>query len=272
VYREALDGFAKAMAAILVVVGLEACATSVPRPPLGADPQAAWESLRSVTIGANEIAWPGQSSGAGSVDSATWGAASGLSVNERARFPAAAITPAAPAPCKVVGRIGSLGPGADPILFQVNLPPAWNGRSVQFGGGGFNGTLITGRGLSPSAPFDAPGPLAQGYVTAGTDSGRQERPGTSPMAFALNDEMLVNFSHAAYPKVRNVSVELMKRFYGRGPDNLYFLGSSEGGLANSKALRAHSARRKSVKRTRSSCTPQAPRWFSIENHRGSCMG
>ena len=26
----------------------------------------------------------------------------------------------------------------------MNLPVEWNGRSVQYGGGGFNGTLITG--------------------------------------------------------------------------------------------------------------------------------
>jgi feruloyl esterase len=49
------------------------------------------------------------------------------------------------------------------------------------------------------------------------------------MVFALNDEMLVNFAHASYPKVRNVSVELMKLAYGRAPAKLYFVGSSEGG-------------------------------------------
>ena len=114
-------------------------------------------------------------------------------------------------------------------MFQVNLPAAWNGRSVQFGGGGFNGSLITGLGLPPAAPYEAPGPLARGYVTVGTDSGHQTRPGMSPMAFALNDEMLVNFAHAAYPKVRNVSVELMKKAYGSAPAKLYFMGSSEGG-------------------------------------------
>ena len=49
------------------------------------------------------------------------------------------------------------------------------------------------------------------------------------MTFALNDEMLVNFAHASYPKVRNVSVELMKKAFGAGPQKLYFVGSSEGG-------------------------------------------
>ncbi|MDQ6881923.1 MAG: tannase/feruloyl esterase family alpha/beta hydrolase, partial [Pseudomonadota bacterium] len=48
-------------------------------------------------------------------------------------------------------------------------------------------------------------------------------------AFALNDEALANFAHASYKKVRDVSVELMKRRYGRVPLRSYFMGSSEGG-------------------------------------------
>ena len=100
---------------------------------------------------------------------------------------------------------------------------------MQYGGGGFNGVLITGLALAPGQPYDAPAPLARGYATVGTDSGHRNKPGVSPMAFAANDEMLANFAHAAYPKVRNVSVELMRRAYGRAPEKLYFLGSSEGG-------------------------------------------
>jgi len=120
-------------------------------------------------------------------------------------------------------------PSAPPILFQVNLPTTWNGRSVQFGGGSFNGVLISGLGLVPAAPYDLPSPLGQGYVTVGTDSGHQNKAGEPPQAFALNDEALVNFAHASYKKVRDVSVELVKRAYGRPPDKLYFVGSSEGG-------------------------------------------
>ena len=120
-------------------------------------------------------------------------------------------------------------PKAPPILFQVNLPTQWNGRSVQYGGGGFNGVLINGLSLVPAARFDTPAPLAQGYVTVGTDSGHQNQPNTPPQAFALNDEALANFAHASYKKVRDVSVELMQRAYARGPEKLYFVGSSEGG-------------------------------------------
>jgi feruloyl esterase len=129
----------------------------------------------------------------------------------------------------VLGRIAPLDPGAPFIQFQVNLPVDWNGRSLQYGGGGFNGTLISGLGLLPAQPYATPGALARGFATYGTDSGHQDKPGTPPQAFALNDEALVNFSHASYKKVRDVAVAVMKQAYGRGPQKLYFAGSSEGG-------------------------------------------
>jgi len=192
---------------------------------LRADAAAGCATL-TAPIDASKIALP--SSGA-TIDSAALIAPSALAVAERGPTPAATITPAAPQYCKVLGRIAPVDPKAPPILFQVNLPTQWNGRSVQYGGGGFNGVLITGLALVPAAPFDKPSPLAQGFVTIGTDSGHQNQPGQPPQVFALNDEALLNFAHASYKKVRDVSVELMRRAYGRAPDKLYFVGSSEGG-------------------------------------------
>ena len=143
--------------------------------------------------------------------------------------PYLAVVPAAPEYCKVRGAIAPTDPKAPPILFQVNLPTVWNGSSVQFGGGGFNGVLITGLGLPPLAPADSSSPLARGFVTYGTDSGHQSPPGTLLQAFALNDEALTNFAYAAYKKTRDVAVALMQRGYGRGPSKLYYVGFSEGG-------------------------------------------
>jgi feruloyl esterase len=103
------------------------------------------------------------------------------------------------------------------------------GSSVQFGGGGFNGVLITGLGLPPLAPAHRPSPLARGFVTYGTDSGHQNAPNVPLQAFALNDEALTNFAYASYKKVRDVAVALMQRRYGRPPAKLYYVGFSEGG-------------------------------------------
>jgi Tannase and feruloyl esterase len=143
--------------------------------------------------------------------------------------PHLAVVPATPEYCKVVGAIAPVDPKAPPIRFQVNLPTQWNGSSVQFGGGGFNGTLITGLGLPPLALADRPSPLARGFVTYGTDSGHQNAVGVALQAFALNDEALTNFAYASYKKVRDAAVLLMQRRYGRAPAKLYYVGFSEGG-------------------------------------------
>ena len=163
------------------------------------------------------------------IDSAALQAPSQLAVAERGPTPSGRVTPANPAFCKVLGHIESVDPKAPPVRFQVNLPVEWNGRSVQYGGGGFNGVLITGLGLPPAYPFDKPSPLARGFVTYGTDSGHESKPGEPPQLFALNDEAFENFAHRAYKKVRDAAVVLMQRAYGKKPDKMYFMGSSEGG-------------------------------------------
>jgi feruloyl esterase len=137
--------------------------------------------------------------------------------------------PAMPRHCQVIGEIAPLDPAAPPIRFQVNLPVDWNGRAVQYGGGGFNGVLITGLAFPPAARTDFQAPLARGYVTYGTDSGHQNRSGVPLQAFSLNDEALVNFAHASYKKVKEVAVALIRLRYGRPPEQIYFVGSSEGG-------------------------------------------
>lgn len=175
----------------------------------------------------------GLPSGGASIDSAELVAPSPVAVNPKPPFapppPEVAINPAAPEYCRVLGAIAPVDPKAPPIRFQVNLPSAWNGAAVQYGGGGFNGVLISAVGLLPSARPDLPSPLLRGYVTFGTDSGHQNAPGVALQAFALNDEALANFAYASYKKVRDVAVELMSRRYGAPPKRLYFAGSSEGG-------------------------------------------
>jgi Tannase and feruloyl esterase len=171
----------------------------------------------------------GRASDAVSIDSGTLQASSPLSVSERAPTPAGRVSPATPAFCKVLGHIEPTDAKAPPIKFEVNLPVEWNGRSLQYGGGGFNGVLVTGLGLPPAYPFNKPSPLARGFVTYGTDSGHETKPGEPPQLFALNDEAFENFAHKAYKRVRDAAVALMVRAYGRPPEKMYFMGSSEGG-------------------------------------------
>ena len=178
---------------------------------------AACEALTGQAIPRTEIALP----------------TTGATVTEAHRVPAgpSPVAGSAPLPtyCQVSGRIAPVDPAAPPILFQLNLPDDWNGKLIQYGGGGFNGVLITGLAQLRESSPDDPHPLARGYATLGTDSGHQNRPGVEIQAFALNDEALENFTHAAYPKVRDAAVAALRRVAGRGPSRVYYYGSSEGG-------------------------------------------
>src|SRR5262245_2200253 len=213
---------------VVGLLGVAGCPAGCPvlAIALGSNAQDACTALAKQELPASAI---GLASGPAAIDSAALVAAAPFAVAEKGATPAARITPVTPSFCKVLGHIKPIDPKAPNINFQINLPLDWNGRSVQYGGGGFNGVLITGLGLPPAHPFDQPSPLAQGFVTLGTDSGHQTKPGEEPPTFAANDEAFANFAHLAYKKVRDVAVVIMERAYGRRPQKLYFVGSSEGG-------------------------------------------
>jgi hypothetical protein len=131
--------------------------------------------------------------------------------------------------CKALGEIAPRDGAAPPIRFEVNLPENWNRKAVQYGGGGFNGVLITGLDPLRDARLDSPVPVARGFATWGTDSGHDNAKLPEIQAFALNDEALENFAFAAYKKVRDSSVEIARLYYGEAPRRIYFFGGSEGG-------------------------------------------
>lgn len=115
---------------------------------------------------------------------------------------------------------------AKPINFQVAFPATWNGRAVQMGGGGMNGMI----------PMLAGGPLAQGFVTYGSDSGHQMSFGRGPARgdassddWALNEEAIRNLGYMQLKKTHDAAMVLIQRLYGGKPDYNYFVGSSQGG-------------------------------------------
>jgi feruloyl esterase len=131
--------------------------------------------------------------------------------------------------CKVLGSIAPVDSSAPPIKFQVNLPVQWNGKAVQYGGGGSNGVLITGLNPLRDARRDTPVPVARGFATWGTDSGHQNETLPEERAFALNDESLINMAYAAYKKTHDVALRIVRAHYDRAPAKTYFYGGSEGG-------------------------------------------
>jgi|SRR5690242_19245724 len=142
---------------------------------------------------------------------------------------------------------------ARPINFSIALPTNWNGRSVQLGGGGMNGTI----------PGLAGAQLGQGYVTYGSDSGHQlagfggppkgakaQDGKVGPGAFAkapgrgalrgpagpnpndewgLNDEAIKNLGYMQMKKTHDAAMVLVERMYGERPKYNYYVGSSQGG-------------------------------------------
>jgi feruloyl esterase len=170
--------------------------------------QANCDGLAGAAIGAAQIGLPTR----------------GASITQARLVQASGKTPAY---CELLGSIYPVDPSAPPIRFQVNLPSPWNQKALQFGGGGFNGSLVTGTGNVPHAWPGSPTPLQRGYATFGSDSGHQ---GKDPDAsFALNDEALRNFTGESLKKLRDVAQQLMLRHYGSAPAYTYFAGGSTGG-------------------------------------------
>ena len=132
--------------------------------------------------------------------------------------------------CKVLGNIAPVDPTAPKILFQVNLPAAWNQKAVMFGGGGYNGIIATAIGNVPAGPIDKPTPLGRGYATFGSDSGHQANATTSrDGAFGMNDEALRNFSGEAIKKTRDAAIAVIQAHYANAVQHTYFAGGSTGG-------------------------------------------
>ena len=129
--------------------------------------------------------------------------------------------------CKALGSIRPVDPTAPDIKFEINLPSNWNNRLLQMGGGGFDGTLVTGLGGVSNQVPAAPTPLALGYVTVGSDSGHEGA--GFDAAFALNDEALANFGHLQIKKTHDAAMYLVKARYGSPPQHSYFAGASQGG-------------------------------------------
>lgn len=187
----------------------------VPRPV--ADAQAACKSLRGTVISPTTIGLP--TAGA-EVDSAK------IEHVERAEY------------CRVLGQIQPVDRRAQSIRFEVNLPSAWNGKAIHYGGGGFDGALSKTNGLRVQEVgiVRDPVPLARGYATFGSDSGHHRRLFPLPdeanellSGFAQNPEMRANFAHDGLKKTHDVAVELMHRRYGAAPKRMLFLGGSTGG-------------------------------------------
>jgi feruloyl esterase len=130
--------------------------------------------------------------------------------------------------CKVTGIVKPKNAMSPNLEFEVNLPLAWNRRVLQMGGGGYDGSLVTG--LTPFT-LQAPNtdtPLKQGYVTLGSDGGHKGKPGFDG-SFGLDDEALINYGKQSVKKAHDAAMAVIRKAYGTAPARFYFIGGSQGG-------------------------------------------
>ena len=143
-----------------------------------------------------------------------------------------AATGVSPAPCVVTGTVHTRGFGAPDgsAQFRLTLPSStvWNQKLVQFGQGGFAGSL------SVSANAGDPGAAsAANYASVVTDTGHTA--GSTDASWALispgvpDQAKLTDYYFRAVHEVSEASKELVSAYYGNAARRVYFDGCSNGG-------------------------------------------
>ena len=169
------------------------------------------EALADLGVPARRIGLP--TSGA-EIESATWSSSGG--------------TGGGATYCQVVGWIRPVHAGSPSMQFEVNLPAVWNLRTLQMGGGGYDGSLVTGLDPYTAQPAGEETPLQQGYVTLGSDGGHQGGPGFDG-TFGLDDEALLNYGKESVKKTHDAAAVVIRDAYRRIAAYSYFIGGSQGG-------------------------------------------
>lgn len=145
-----------------------------------------------------------------------------------------ASEPAAGAPgsgsdfCKVTGVIKNATASTAVFEYEVNLPDSWNGRALQMGGGGYDGSLVNALGPYTLQPAGEDTPLKRGYVTLGSNGGHRGGAGFDG-TFGVDDEALANYGKQSIKKTHDVAMAIIAKAYGRAPQRFYFIGGSQGG-------------------------------------------
>lgn len=135
--------------------------------------------------------------------------------------------------CKVLGTIHPVDFLAPEIHVEVDMPTNFNGKSVHFGGGGFDGTIPDPEGqpldgfLLFAEPAGVATPLRRGFVTFGSDGGHVGS--FFEGSFATNDEALANYVGDHIKKTHDFAVFLERARYGSTAVHSYFIGGSGGG-------------------------------------------
>ena len=141
--------------------------------------------------------------------------------------------------CKILGSVLSTNAADPPINFELNLPSAWNGKALQMGGGGFDGSVVTGLNVIDNAPATLPTPLANGYATFGGDGGHTGA--GLDGSFGTNAQAVANYTGEAVKRTHDAAAFLINAYYKKAPAKSYFAGSSKGGHEGLVAVQRYPA-------------------------------
>jgi hypothetical protein len=135
-----------------------------------------------------------------------------------------------PAHCRVDGMIDrrtGVGGNTYGIGFAVSLPENWNGRFLQQGGGGLNGTVAEPVGSVAAGNQPA---LLRGFAVATTDTGHQAKGGGGfDAGFMQDQQAMIDFEYAAIGRVAVIAKQIIETYYAKPPARSYFSGCSTGG-------------------------------------------
>jgi len=143
-----------------------------------------------------------------------------------------------PAYCRVDGMIDRrTGADGKPygIGFAINLPDNWNGRFLQQGGGGLNGSV--GFPLGAQAAGTQPA-LLRGFAVVTTDTGHTGTNGFDG-SFQGEQQAALDFAYQAVGRVAGLAKQIVAQYYGRAADHSYFAGCSTGGREGMLMVERH---------------------------------
>jgi feruloyl esterase len=143
-----------------------------------------------------------------------------------------------PAYCRVDGVIDRrTGGDGKPygIGFAIALPDDWNGRFLQQGGGGLNGSV--GFPLGAAAAGATPA-LARGFAVVSTDTGHTGANGFDAN-FMREQQAALDFAYQAVGRVAGLAKQIVANYYARPADHSYFAGCSTGGREGMLMVERH---------------------------------
>ncbi|WP_165857443.1 tannase/feruloyl esterase family alpha/beta hydrolase [Marinobacter sp. JSM 1782161] len=180
-------------------------------------------ALEGMTIAASDI---GLATGGATVTSASQVAAADASAGVDYCLVVGEIHPETESEVIHEGTADEVEVATPDINFNVALPADWNYKTLQYGGGGFDGTIPSVDRASENGIESA---LARGYTTLGSDSGHVSPAIGGDPNELWNSEALRNFGREQIKKTHDAASAIVRAYYQTSPDHSYFMGGSQGG-------------------------------------------